>query len=468
LPNLFRRLFAEGAFSAAFVPIFSELLASGDGSKTKEFVNQTFVILSLILVLFLIVFEIIMPWVIVLMAPGFDQTPGKFELAVELSRITFPYLLFISLVSLQSGILHGLGHFAAVAATPILLNLVLILALLSEMGTQNEKGYALAFATSAAGLVQFIWLSYFCRKHGFSIDLKFPKLSAKIRSLGARTVPVIFGASLYQLNLVIGTILASLISEGAISYLYYADRVTQLPLGVIGVAIGTALLPTLSRQISLNSNEEAIKTQNRGLELSLFLTLPATAAFLAIPLPIVMVLFERGAFNHEASVATANALSAFSIGLPAYVLIKVLAPGFFSRADTSTPVRIAAVSMVINIFLNILFMQFLGHTGIALASSISAWLNALSLGIILYKRGHFFIDKKLKNSITKIFVSSVFMGICISFCADFFDSLIVGTQIEKLLILICLVFLGLTIFGILVVVFKVTSCKDIAFLLRLR
>ena len=460
-PNLFRRLFAEGAFSAAFVPIFSDILTKESIIKARKFGEQAFSILILILICFLTIFEIIMPWAMYLLAPGFDSVPGKFELAVQLSRITLPYLLFISLVSLQSGILNALGHFGAAASAPILLNVVLISALLIFGGHQNQIGHLLAIAISLAGVAQFIWLSYHCTKYGFPVKLRLPKITKNIRLLGKRTVPVIFGASLYQINLLIGTILASLISDGAVSYLYYADRITQLPLGVIGVALGTALLPLLSNQISSGNSGLAKTTQTRGIEIALLFTIPATAGLAAISLPIVVVLFEHGAFSHQASLATSKAMVAYSVGLPAYVLIKVLAPSFFARGDTSRPVRIAAISLIINIVLNLLLMQMFGHIGIALASSISAWVNAISLAIVLHRRGHFDLNHKLMFSSFKIILASVLMGVVIFTGAKFINFNVLVTHTEKGFFLFILIFLGICVYGFFVVIFKVVSWKEL-------
>ena len=409
-PNLFRRLFAEGAFAAAFVPIFSSSLEQEGREKAREFADHAFAALFVTLALFVALMELAMPWAMWLLAPGFNEVEGKMEMATEMSRIAFPYLLFISLVSLQSGVLNSLGRFAAAAAAPVLLNLVLIAALLAFRDTLETPGHVLSWGVFAAGVVQFIWLILHCKSAEFPIRLVRPRLSHKVRLLGRRILPVMFGASLYQINLLIGTILATLIADGAVSYLYYADRVTQLPLGVVGVAVGTALLPTLSRQLAAGDDAVAANSQNRGLEFALLLTLPATAALLVIALPIVTVLFERGAFGRAETQATADALMAYSTGLPAYVLIRVLAPGFFAREDTSTPVRIAAVVMVLNIILNLIFMQVWGHVGIALASSVAAWANAAALATVLKRRGHLIIDDRLANRGPKIALASAVMA----------------------------------------------------------
>lgn len=410
LPNLFRRLFAEGAFAAAFVPIFSSILEKDGRAKAQEFAEQAFAVLFVILALFVAAVEMAMPLAVWALATGFDAVEGKMELATELSRIAFPYLLFISLVSLQSGVLNSLGRFAAAAAAPVLLNLVLIAAMLGFGGTLETPGHVLSWGVFAAGVVQFGWLLFHCRRADFPIKLRRPRLTPKVRLLGRRTLPVVFGASLYQISLLIGTNLASQVGDGAVSFLWFADRVVQLPLGVAGVAVGTALLPALSRQLSAGDEAAASQSQNRGLEFSLLLTVPAAIALLVIAMPIVTVLFEHGKFGPAASRATANALMAYATGLPAYVLIKVLTPGFFAREDTKTPVRIAAAALLVNIVLNLIFMRIWGHVGIALATSVAAWVNAAALAYVLRLRGHLDIDARLAARFPRIVLASLGMA----------------------------------------------------------
>ncbi len=447
LPNLFRRLFAEGAFSAAFVPIFAGLVETDGRERAKEFADQAFSVLAFILVIFTALFEVAMPLVMYGLAPGFDEVAGKMELATELSRITFPYLLFISLVSLQSGVLNSLGRFSAAAATPVLLNLTLITAILTLPTYLETPGHALAWGVAAAGLFQLAWLAYHCRREGFPVRLVRPRLSPEVRLLGRRIVPVVFGASLYQINLLIGTILASLLSEGAVSYLYYADRVTQLPLGVVGIAVGTALLPMLSRQIKAGETTAALHSQNRGLEFALLLTLPAAIALMVIAEPIISVLFERGRFNAADATATAHALAAFSAGLPAYVLIRVLAPGFFAREDTVTPVRIAAVAMVANVALNVILMQFWAHVGIALASSVAAWINAGLLWAFLRRRGFLVLDARLATRLPRIVLAACLMAGVLAVGQILLDDLLGGTTTSRIFALTLLVSVGLAAFG---------------------
>ncbi|SBW08618.1 Protein MurJ homolog [uncultured Alphaproteobacteria bacterium] len=411
-PNLFRHLFAEGAFSAAFVPLFARKLEGEGKAAAKRFSDVVFAGLALVLLAMVLAMELIMPWAITVFAPGFLETPGKIELTGELARIAFPYLFFIALVSLLSGIQNSLGRFAAAAAAPILLNLCLIVAAIGygRAWSGTGPGAVLAWAVSISGLVQFLWLWHHNRKSGMGPGLALPRWNADVARLGGRILPGVVGMGVYQINLLVDTVIASLVSEGAVSWLYYADRVNQLPLGVVGIAIGTALLPMLSRQIKGGREDVAAHTQNRGLEFALFLTLPAAAALAALALPIVATLFERGRFAAEDTAATAAALTAFACGLPAHVLVKCLVPGFFAREDTATPVRIAAVCLVSNVVLNLALMKPLGHVGIATATAVSAWINAGLLGYVLARRGHFRVDSRLLDRAPRILAAALAMA----------------------------------------------------------
>lgn len=409
-PNLFRRLFAEGAVAAAFVPLYSATLEKDGAAEAHLFARRAFTVLGLVLAVFVIAMELAMPWAIYAFAPGFDAVPGKLELAQDLTRITFPYLLLISLCALLSGVLNSLGKFAAAAATPVLLNLAMMAGLLALHQFTETPAHALAIAVAGAGVLQLVWLIVACARAGVRIHPVRPTLSPRIKLLAKRVVPVAFGAGLYQISLLVDTILASLVSDGAVSYLYYADRVNQLPLGVVGTAIGTALLPLLARQIAAGNTQAAHYNQNRAIEASLLFTLPAMSGLMVIAHPIVTALFQRGAFGPVETAATAGALAAFAVGLPAFVLVKVLAPGFFAREDTKTPVWCAAWAMAVNIGLNLILMQVLGHIGIALATGIAAWVNGLALGVILYRRGQFVPDARLKSRLPRIAGASATMA----------------------------------------------------------
>lgn len=466
LPNLFRRLFAEGAFNAAFVPIFSGLVETDGKAAAKRFADEAFTVLALVLLAFTLLFEAAMPWAMYGLAPGFDAVPGKMELATEFSRISFPYLLFISLVSLQSGVLNSLGRFAAAAAAPILLNLTLIAAILAFGRSAEGAGYALSWGLSAAGVVQFAWLARHCKRAGVPVVLVRPRLSPEVRQMGRRILPVVFGASLYQINQLIGTILASLLAEGAISYLSYADRVAQVPFGVIGIAVGTALLPMLSRQIKAGNNEAALHTQNRGLEFALLMTLPATAALIVIAGPIISVLFERGQFTATDTAATAATLAAYASGLPAYVLVRVLAPGFFARDDTVTPVRIAAAAMAVNIVLNVVLMQVWAYVGIALAGALAAWLNAGLLWLVLHRRGFLKLDARLSRRLPRIVLASALMAGVLFLGGLALEGALAGSMAARIAALAALVAAGLAAFGAFAQATGAAALSDVRRMLR--
>jgi putative peptidoglycan lipid II flippase len=409
-PNMFRALFAEGAFNAAFVPLFAGKL-EGDGKEAaRQFAEQCFAVLAVTLLAFVILVEIAMPWAIYGLASGFDDTPGKLALATELSRITFPYLLFISMVSLQSGVLNAMGRFAAAAGTPVLLNLTSMAVLVALVPYVETPGHAMAWGVFASGVAQFLWLVFSVRRIGMGLRWVRPRLSPEVKLMLKRVVPGAVGAGVYQVNLLINTMIASQVANGAVSYLNYADRVNQLPLGVVGIAIGTALLPLLSRQLRAGETAAALESQNRAMELGMLLTLPAAFAFLVIAHPIIAVLFERGSFTSADSAAVAPALMAFALGLPAYVLVKVLTPGFFARHDTKTPVKIALFTLLVNVGLNLALMGPLAHVGMALSTAIAAWLNVVLLAWTLKKRGDFTMDRRLIDRLWRILLSCLLLA----------------------------------------------------------
>jgi len=414
LPNFFRRLTAEGAFSAAFVPLFSKALGETETADSRQraraFAEDALAVLLAALLAFTAVVQIAMPWAMLGLAPGFSDDPGKFALAVELTRLTFPYLALISLVALLTGVLNALGRFAAGAAAPILLNIVLIASLLTVNDTEVLTARALAVAVSLAGIAQFVWLMIAASRAGYPLRLPVPRITPGIRRLVRIMLPVALGAGVTQINLVIDVILASLLPEGSLSFLFYADRLNQLPLGVIGIAVGTVLLPRLSRTVSGERPGDAVAEHNRALEFALLLTLPAAAALAAIPESLIRALFEQGAFAAEDTLATARALTAFAFGLPAFVLIKVLIPGFYAREDTRTPMRIAILVFSLNIALSIALMIPLKHVGLALSTSLAAWVHAALLVVILHRRGHFAPDDRLKGRMARILVSVVGMA----------------------------------------------------------
>ena len=461
IPNLFRRLFAEGALSAAFVPQFLSLSNKNGFEHAKEFAQEVLSILVLVTLGFVVLIQIFMPTVILLFAPGFFQSKEKLDLAIVLTRITFPYLVFISLVSLMSGVLNALGKFAAAAATPILLNIALIGSLIMFSEHTQTPAHALAWGVSIGGLVQFIWLLTYCSNSGVYLRLPLPKFSKEVVLMLKRIIPVAIGAGVYQVSLLIDTIIASFLPSGSISFLFYADRINQLPIGIVGVAIGTALLPALSQSLNSNNEKLALDTQNRAIEFSLVLALPAAIALIILAGPVISTLFERGQFGAESVVSTAAALSIYSIGLPAYILIKALVPGYFSRGDTATPIKIAGFAIVINIIFNLILMGPFLHLGIAVATVISAWCNVALLSIFLWKRGQLKPDNLFLYRLPRVILATLIMGCLVYLGVHLFEESFNGDAFEKFVALIALVFLGLVSYCFITLYFKVYSLKDV-------
>lgn len=411
LPNLFRALSAEGAFSAAFVPIYARLLVDGR-VVAQRFAEDTLAMMVAILTVAVVVGEATMPWIMRALAPGFADDPKQMALVVELGRITFPYLLLISLTAFQGAVLNAHHRFAAMAAAPILLNLALLGVPPALLVFGVDDPHAFSWAVIGGGILQFLFLAYVCQREGIRLVMPRPSFGPNVRRLFARMGPGVIGAGVTQLNLVVGTVLATMIAEGAVSYLYYADRLSQLPLGVVGTAVGTALLPMLSSQLKTNPSDAMI-THNRAIEAALLLALPAAAGLIALAEPIVTVLFVRGAFGIPEAKATAQAVAAYSLGLPAFVLVKALSPGFLAREDTATPVRLGMIAIAVNLALNLALMKPLGHVGIALGTSIAAWVNVGLLWATLGRRGHFTLDGRARRTVPKLVLVSAVMGVVV-------------------------------------------------------
>lgn len=467
LPNLFRRLFAEGAFNAAFVPLFAKRLEQEGEAAAKVFAEQTLAVLISVVALVSLLAMLFMPWLMYGLAPGFEEDPKKFALTVELSRITFPYLLFMSLVALLSGVLNSLYRFAAAAAAPVLLNVCFIVALVLVLPFTGMPGYLLAWTVAIAGVGQFLMLMTAASRAGMSLRLPRPRLTDGVRRLIALMLPGMLSAGAIQINLLIGTIIATL-QAGAVSYLYYADRVYQLPLGLIGIAFGVVLLPDLSRKLRAGADAAAMHSLNRGLELAMLLTLPAAVALAVIPRPITIVLFERGAFDRIATDATSYALAAFALGLPAFVLIKIFQPAFYAREDTVTPLKMALVSIALNIALSLILFWPLGHVGIALATSASAWLHAALLGGRLRSLGFLTLDAALKRRLPRIALAAAAMGLGLWFAALELVGWFEGAQELRIAALALLVAGGLVLYGGLALISGAADRQALRALLRRR
>lgn len=390
-PNLFRRLFAEGAFNTAFIPLFAKSIEQDGMEPAWLWAARIMSWLVAVVTVVTILVEIFMPWVLAPFVPGFLDDPAKYDLTVLLTRICFPYLMCMSLMAAYAAILNGLGRFTAASFAPILLNIVMIVfmaPLVLWPNTDVQTAIWIAIGTIAGGIAQLALVYAAIRRAGFVPRLQWPKFDAEVQRFWILAIPAVIAGGITQVNIFVGTIIASS-ADSAIAYLYYADRLYQLPLGIIGIAIGTVLLPELSRHLKGGRDVEADASQNQALLISMLLSMPAATALIALAQPIVAVLFQRGAFGATDTYETAQTMIWFSAGLPAYVLIRVLQPGFFAREDTRTPTVFAGISVVINIALSLLLFPSLKHVGIAVATSVAAWANAVLLGIWLGRRGHF-------------------------------------------------------------------------------
>ncbi|MDC9822490.1 murein biosynthesis integral membrane protein MurJ [Devosia sp. ZB163] len=390
-PNLFRRLFAEGAFNTAFVPMFSGALETQGAEGAKELASRIMSWLVVAILVVTLLVELFTPQIMVVFVPGFVGDQEKFDLTVFLTRIMFPYLACMSLMAAYAAILNSMGRFVAAAFAPIVLNIVNIAALvpLALMTlAAPETAFWVAVATMLGGVAQLALVYWAIRRAGMVPTIRLPRLDPEVRRFWVLAVPAIIAGGITQINIFVGTVIASGANE-VMSIIYNADRLYQLPLGIIGIAIGTVLLPELSRHLSAGRDLEARQSQSQSLFLSMFLSMPAAGALIALALPVVRVLFERGAFGPSDSVLVSQALVAFAVGLPAFVLIRVLQPGFFSRKDTRTPTIFAGISLVVNVVLSLALFESLRHVGIALATSVAAWVNVVLLAAFLARRGHF-------------------------------------------------------------------------------
>lgn len=409
IPNFMRQLFAEGAFNAAFVPLYAGTRATQGVDAARQLAREVHAGLVLVLVVVSVLGCVFMPELMIILAPGFEKDPYKYHLTVLLTRITFPYIVFISLVSLQGGILNSVGKYTAVAATPVIMNICLITSMFLIAPFTPTVAHALSVGVMLSGITQYLWLFYHCRRAGEGPGLMWPRMTANVRQLLKIVGPAALGSSVTQINLIINTVIASFIPN-AMSILYYAVRIEELPFGVIGIAVSTALLPMLSKQLREGWKEKAMHSQNRALELSLLFGVPATIALLVIPYPIITVIYEHGAFTAANSADTTRALIAYAIGLPAALAAKIFASTFYANQDTKTPVRIAVKCVAVNLGLNILLMEPCGFLGLALSTSVASWTNALLLAHQLKKRALFVPDAVLRFRLLRAVGASCLMG----------------------------------------------------------
>ncbi len=388
-PNLFRRLLAEGAFNTAFIPLFAKEVEGGGFAAARKFGEQILAVLFTVLLVLSALAMLFMPALVgTTIAPRFADTPDKFDLTVTMTRIMFPYLFCMSLVAMLSGILNSLRRFFLAALVPVLLNVVLIGVLVAALQSglpERDTGLALAWGVFASGFLQLSFLIWGVRREGFSMRLRMPHMTPQVKRLMVLMGPALLTGGVTQVNLLIGQIIASA-QDGAIALLNYADRINQLPLGVIGIAIGVVLLPELSRALRAGDTQEAQHLQNRSLEFGMAITVPAAFGLALLPEPIIALVFERGAFTRETTLVTSQVLAAFSIGLPAFVLMKIFTPVFYAREDMRTPLWASALSVFINISGSLILFPRLGVMGLAVATSLAGWVSSLYLGQQLVSR----------------------------------------------------------------------------------
>ena len=453
-PNLFRRWFAEGAFNAAFVPLFSGRLEKEGEDEANRFASDVLATLLVVLGALVIAAQLAMPWLMRILAPGFYADPEKFGLAVLLTQITMPYLLLMSVTAMVGGALNAHGRFAAAAAAPILLNIILISILYWAPEDPAETAQRLSFGVTASGVAQALFLFWGARRSGVRLTLARPRLTPGVKRLIALGVPGAVAAGVTQINITISQIVASF-QNGANALLYYADRLYQLPLGVIGIAMGVVLLPMLSKRIAAGDEQGAANGMNRALEFSMALTLPAAAAMAVMPNFLVEGLFQRGEFGAEAARGTALAVQAFAVGLPAFVLIKVLSPAFFAREDTATPMKFAAASMLVNVVLGVGLFYWIrqeayhfGHVGLAVATSAAGWVNALLLATTIARRGGLTLDARLMSRAPRILLAVLAMAGFVAWAASEADGLTRLAFDSRLLALIGVTAAGAAVYGL--------------------
>lgn len=453
LPNLFRTVFGEGAFSAAFVPVFSKLIAVKGEEYARDFAAKVQMVLFIALFTFTIIMMIFMRDVILFTAPGFTDSEEKLQFITNLAQITFPYIIFVSLVAFYGGMLNSKHFYSAFASAPIILNITLIFAV--EFNRDNEFiAYILAYGVLLAGVLELLWMLYFAYRKELIVGFKWPKEDENINKLFRALGPGALGSGVSQINVWVSTILASFV-PGGVSYLYYADRVYQLPLALIGVSIGTVLLPVLSKSFGTKNYSAARSQQNNAMEFCMFLSIPAAFAIFYLSFDLVKVLFERGEFDAESTWQTSLALSVFALGIPAYIINKIFTTTFFANHDTKTPVKIASIALFVNILISYVYLDQLRHIAIATGSIASAWLNIIMLYYILHKKGWYKLASPIYQRIMKFLFCSVFMMAVMFFAEKFI------AETNVYLALAFNVIIGLMSYGVAIIATKTYSMKKI-------
>ncbi len=469
LPNVFRRMFAEGAFNAAFVPLYARRIEEDGEASADEFAKEAMAALCVVVAGVVILFELTMPWSLALIGYGLDRMHdpvtgiSPYYLAVIYAQITMPYLLFMSVAALFSGILNTRNHFALAAGIPILLNLFMIFALVAaglSGWNQSSIGYALAAAVAISGIAQMATVLWGCRKVGVKIGFKRPRLTPGVKRLAILGVPGMISAGITQINLLVSHSIATM-QQSAASWLTYADRLYQLPLGMIGIAMGIALLPALSRRVRAGDALGARTSLNRAVEIAAFLTIPAAFALAVIPEFLITGLYERGAFTAQTTAEVAKALRMFAYGVPAFVMLKVLTPAFFARENTKTPMIYAGLSAAINIALGLYLFKSIGFQGLALATSVAAWVNVVCLIWVLVKDGSFDPDTRLLSRLPRIVMASAVMAVALLGLASPMFKYLSGNFAKDFLALGALCVIGFVIYAAAAALLRAFNMSDI-------
>jgi len=468
LPNVFRRMFAEGAFNAAFVPLYAKRIEEEGEGSADNFASETASVLFFFVACLVIAFELTMPFSLNVIGNGLDKTVNEsgittYDLAVIYAQITMPYLLFMSMTAMFSGVLNTRGFFALAAGIPIVLNLFMITALTITpifSLSQRETGYALTAAITMSGAAQMAIVYWGCRRAGVTIRPRLPRLTPGVRRLITLGIPGLISAGITQINLVVSHMIATH-QESAASWLTYADRLYQLPLGMIGIAMGVALLPALSRRLRAGDEIGANTSMNRGIEIAAFLTLPAAFALFVIPDFLISGLFERGDFTADTTSQVAKALRFFALGLPAFVMIKVLTPAFFARENMRTPMYLAGISVSINLSLGLFLFWRIGFEGLALATTIAAWVNVAGLGFILLRDENLIIDARLRSRLPRIIAACGVMGFALWAAIPFFPDLSKSHIAMDFLSLLVISTLGLIVYAIAASLLRAFGLRDI-------
>lgn len=463
LPNFFRRVTAEGAFTVSFVPLYSHIRQIEGEEAARKFAQNAMGVMTTILLPFTLVAIVAMPLIMWIIAPGFGEGTVRYELAVLFSRITFPYLLLMSVTALLGGVLNAHDRFAPFASAPIFFNLTMVVCLLAAELFFPSAGHALAWGVTIAGVVQLIWVWGCAKRAGIILVPVRPHLTEHIRKLFRLMVPGVIGAGVVQINLFADVIIASFLPSGAVSHLYYADRLNQLPLGTVGIAIGTALLPMLSKAVSSENKDDIQTLFNRALEACFIFALPAALALGLAAEPIIRGLFRQGAFTAADAIVTAQVLTGYAIGLPAYIAGKVLSTVCYARQDTKTPVIVAGISVAVNVILALIFVFGMdrGVAGIALATGIAGWVQIGLLWRVLDRRRHLHFDARFRFVMPRVLFASLLMGVVVYVCGHGLHDYFTSDGIKRVLALAALVGSGGIVYLAIIFASRALTFQDL-------